>query len=127
MRRLTGDHARRQQVLEGGWKERDDGASIGGWAIDEHALCGFDAWDEAPYDKRPVPEPYNRAFEALYSRDVDDLSMAGRAISNSHVAFTSTRVVAPCACTSRPPTAPSTCASSRSAAKLGPWVPSTAS
>ncbi|MEZ6017096.1 MAG: FAD-dependent oxidoreductase [Planctomycetota bacterium] len=98
-RRLTGAHVLTQQDLEGGWKERDDGVSIGGWNFDEHPPGGFDAWNEPPYYSRPVPEPYNIAFEALYSGNVANLLMAGRNISCSHVAFTSTRVMATCACT----------------------------
>ena len=98
-RRLTGDHIQTQHDLMGGWKERDDGVSIGGWNFDEHPPGGFDAWDQPPYYSRRIAEPYNIAFEALYSRDITNLLMAGRNISNSHVAFTSTRVMATCACT----------------------------
>jgi len=98
-RRLTGDHIQTQMDLEGGWKKRDDGVSIGGWGFDEHPPGGFDAWDEPPYYSRPIEEPYNIAFEALYSRNIANMLMAGRNISNSHVAFTSTRVMATCACT----------------------------
>jgi len=98
-RRLTGAHIQTQQDLEGGWKERDDGVSIGGWGFDEHPPGGFDAWDQPPFMSKPVPEVYNIAFEALYSRNITNLMMAGRNISNSHVAFTSTRVMATCACT----------------------------
>ena len=98
-RRLTGDHIQTQHDLTGVWKERDDGVAIGGWAFDEHPPGGFDAWNEPPYYARPIDEPYNIAFEALYSRNVANLMMAGRNISNSHVAFTSTRVMATCACT----------------------------
>ncbi len=98
-RRLTGDHVQTQHDLTGGWRERDDGVSIGGWAFDEHPPKGFDAWDQPPFMSRPIEEPYNLALEALYSRNVTNLMMAGRNISNSHVAFTSTRVMATCACT----------------------------
>ena len=98
-RRLTGDLVQTQHDLEGGWKERDDGVAIGGWAFDEHPPGGFDAWDQPPYYSRPIDEPYNIAFEALYSCNRSNLMMAGRNISNSHVAFTSTRVMATCACT----------------------------
>lgn len=98
-RRLTGAHIQTQADLEGGWKQRDDGVCIGGWGFDEHPPGGFDAWDQPPYYSKPVPEPYNIAFEALYSANVSNLMMAGRNISNSHVAFTSTRVMATCAVT----------------------------
>jgi hypothetical protein len=98
-RRLTGAHVQTQHDLMGGWRERDDGVAIGGWPFDEHPPGGFDATNQPPFFSRPIEEPYNIAFEALYSRNVSNLMMAGRNISNSHVAFTSTRVMATCACT----------------------------
>jgi len=98
-RRLTGDHVQTQHDLMGGWRERDDGVAIGGWAFDDHPPGGFDARDQPPFWSRPIDEPYDIAFEALYSRNVANLLMAGRNISNSHVAFSSTRVMATCACT----------------------------
>ena len=97
-RRLEGAHIQTQHDLQGGWRRRSDGVCIGGWAFDEHPPGGFDAWDQPPFHSRPIDEPYNVAFEALYSRNVPNLMMAGRNISNSHVAFTSTRVMATCAC-----------------------------
>ena len=98
-RRMTGAHIQTQQDLIEGWKKRDDGISIGGWPFDEHPPGGFDDWDQPPFYSRPIQEPYNIAFESLYSENIDKLMMAGRNISNSHVAFTSTRVMATCACT----------------------------
>src|SRR5207249_1716969 len=43
------------------------------------------------------PYPYNIPLRSLYSRNRANLMMAGRNISASHVAFTSTRVMATCA------------------------------
>lgn len=98
-RRLTGAHIQTQHDLTGGWKDRNDGVCIGGWPFDEHPPGGFDDWDQPPFYSKRIAEPYNIAFEALYSSNVSNLMMAGRNISNSHVAFTSTRVMATCACT----------------------------
>ena len=98
-RRLTGAHIQTQDDLTGGWKQRDDGVSIGGWPFDEHPPGGFDDWDQPPAYAKRIDEPYNIALEALYSVNIENLMMAGRNISNSHVAFTSTRVMATCACT----------------------------
>src|SRR5262249_38964076 len=42
-------------------------------------------------------EVYNIPLRALYSKNVSNLLMAGRNISASHVAFTSTRVMGTCA------------------------------
>ncbi|MCH2161944.1 MAG: FAD-dependent oxidoreductase [Phycisphaerales bacterium] len=98
-RRIIGPHIQVQQDLEGGWKTRDDGVSIGGWNFDDHPPEGFDAPEKPPFVSVKIKEPYNIAFDSLYSRDIGNLMMAGRNISNSHVAFTSTRVMATCACT----------------------------
>ena len=97
-RRVMGDLLQTQQLLEGGWRERDDGVSIGGWNFDDHPPEGFDASNERPFRAVRMDEAYNIAFESLYSKDISNLMMAGRNISNSHVAFTSTRVMATCAC-----------------------------
>ena len=113
-RRLTGAHIQTQDDLTDGWKKRDDGVSIGGWPFDEHPPGGFDDWDQPPFYSKPIEEPYNIAFEALYSANIDNLMMAGRNISNSHVAFTSTRVMATCACTGQAiGTAAALCASKK--------------
>ncbi|NNM27609.1 MAG: FAD-dependent oxidoreductase [Phycisphaerales bacterium] len=97
-RRIMGDHIQTEHDLNGGWKRRDDGVAIGGWSFDEHPPEGFDAPQLRPYRAVRMDEPYNIAFESLYARNVENLMMAGRNISNSHVAFTSTRVMATCSC-----------------------------
>jgi hypothetical protein len=97
-RRIMGDHVQSQRDLEGRWRERDDGVAIGGWSFDEHPPEGFDAPQLRPYRAVRMEEAYNIGLEALYSRNVSNLMMAGRNISNTHVAFTSTRVMATCAC-----------------------------
>ena len=51
-----------------------------------------------PFVTIRLSEVYNIPFRSLYSRDVNNLLMAGRNISATHVAFTSTRVMATCAC-----------------------------
>ncbi|MHC5028241.1 MAG: FAD-dependent oxidoreductase, partial [Planctomycetota bacterium] len=97
-RRIMGDHIQTQADLDGGWSAREDGVAIGGWSFDEHPPEGFDAPQKRPFRAVRMDEPYNIAFESLYSRNVANLMMAGRNISNTHVAFTSTRVMATCAC-----------------------------
>lgn len=98
-RRLTGQHIQTQDDLTGGWKSRDDGVCIGGWPFDEHPPGGFDDWDQPPSYAKRIEEAYNIGLETLYSANIENLMMAGRNISSSHVAFTSARVMATCACT----------------------------
>lgn len=95
-RRVMGPHIQTESDLNGDWKQRDDGVAIGGWSFDEHPPEGFDAPQKKPYRAVRMEEPYNIALDALYSRNVGNLMMAGRNISNTHVAFTSTRVMATC-------------------------------
>ncbi len=71
--------------------------AIGGWNLDEHPPGGFDASDIPPFVSIRLPEVYNIPLRSLYSKDVSNLFMAGRNASCSHVAFTSTRVMATCA------------------------------
>jgi len=96
-RRLLGPHIFVQTEVEGAWKNFTDGVAIGGWAMDEHPPEGFYGKDIRPFTPSPVPEVYNIPLRSLYSKNVHNLFMAGRNISASHVAFTSTRVMATCA------------------------------
>lgn len=97
-RRVVGDHIQTEHDFNGAWRERNDGVAIGGWSFDEHPPEGFDAPQKKPYRAVRMDEPYNIGLESLYSRNVANLMMAGRNISNTHVAFTSSRVMATCAC-----------------------------
>lgn len=99
-RRMIGDHVLTQQDLMGLNGDFEDAVSIGGWNLDEHPSIGFDGGEKnvPPYVSIKLPEVYNIPFRSLYSKNVNNLLMAGRNISASHVAFTSTRVMATCAC-----------------------------
>lgn len=96
-RRIVGDHILTQHDLEGGWEKFDDVVAIGGWPMDDHPPSGFDEWQVRPARQTRVPAPYGIPLRCLYSRNVRNLMMAGRNISATHVAFTSTRVMATCA------------------------------
>lgn len=95
-RRVMGDYIMAQPDLEGAWKTFKDGVAIGGWNMDDHPPSGFDNPEIRPYTSVPLPEPYNIALGALYSRNVKNMMMAGRNVSASHVGFTSMRVMATC-------------------------------
>lgn len=96
-RRLTGEHILVQSDIEGGWKKFNDGVAFGGWALDDHPAGGFDAKEVKPFRPSPYDEPYNIPLGSLYSKNIENLMMAGRNISASHVAFSSTRVMKTCA------------------------------
>ena len=101
-RRLRGDHVITQNDLQ----RRElfaDRVAFGGWFIDLHEAKGL--LDEVPEALAADPEkidelgvrPYPIPLGALYSRNVENLMMAGRTISTTHVAFGATRVQQTCA------------------------------
>ena len=94
-RRMVGDYMLRQQDLL--TSTVTDGVAIGGWPMDDHPPGGFDRSDIAPNTVLHPPEVYNIPLRSMYSRNISNLMMAGRNISATHVAFTSTRVMATCA------------------------------
>jgi hypothetical protein len=95
-RRLVGDQILTQYDLMGLTGDFDDAVAIGGWPMDDHPPGGFDRADVPPAVQVKTAEVYNIPFRSLYSRNITNLVMAGRNISASHVAFTSTRVMATC-------------------------------
>jgi hypothetical protein len=95
-RRIIGDHILTQNDLLGRDSGFDDAVAIGGWPMDDHPPSGFDRFEERPFTQIKTPEVYSIPLRSLYSRNVRNLMMAGRNISASHVAFTSSRVMATC-------------------------------
>ena len=95
-RRLMGDHLVTQQDLVGGGPF-SDAVAYGGWPLDDHTGMDFDHSESPPLNSIKIQSPYNLPLRSLYSKNVANLMMAGRNISCSHVAFTSTRVMATCA------------------------------
>lgn len=96
-RRLIGPHVLTEQDLLGLNGHFEDAVAVGGWPFDDHPPGGFDAVDLIPSDSIKIQEVYSIPLRALYSVNIDNLFMAGRNISASHVAFTSTRVMGTCA------------------------------
>ena len=95
--RIRGDYVMTQNDIEGGWRRFDDAIAVGGWSMDDHPAEGFYASDRPPCRQKGHVPFYNIPFSVLRCKDIDNLMMAGRNISCSHVAFTSTRVMSTCA------------------------------
>ncbi|MEV5964967.1 FAD-dependent oxidoreductase [Kribbella sp. NPDC051952] len=94
-RRFLGDHVLTQHdVLE--QTLFDDRVAFGGWSIDLHPPGGVYAAERGSKHWHPDGN-YHIPLRSLYSRNVQNLWMAGRNISASHVAFGTTRVMATCA------------------------------
>jgi hypothetical protein len=114
-RRVVGDHLLTQHDLLRG--TFDDAVAIGGWPMDDHPPGGFDRPDLPPNTVLKTDEVYGIPFRAIYSKNIKNLMMAGRNISATHAAFTSTRVMATCACVGQAAgTAAAVCARSK-------WTP----
>lgn len=76
----------------------EDEIAYGGWPMDDHNPYGMRKNDEAclPSVMIPVSAPYGIPLRCLYSKNIKNLMFAGRNISVTHVALSSTRVMATC-------------------------------
>ncbi len=95
-RRIMGDHILTEHDLTGP-ATFEDAVAVGGWPLDDHPPSGFDRSDDRPAQQIRPRNVYQIPLRALYSRNIQNLMMAGRNISATHVALTSTRVMATCA------------------------------
>ncbi len=90
-RRFEGDYILKQQDLVS-QQVFDDAVAFGGWSIDLHPADGV--FSEKPgCNQWHGKGIYQIPYRSLYSRNIDNLFIAGRIISASHVAFGSTRVM----------------------------------
>ena len=74
----------------------EDIIAYGGWTMDDHDPAGFNA-DGPPNIFHLAPAPYGIPYRVLYSNNIENLFFAGRNISATHAALSSTRVMATCA------------------------------
>jgi len=95
--RIQGDSIFTQNDIEGNWKDMPDAVAVGGWSMDDHPAEGFYASERRPCRQKAHIPYYNIPFSIMRSKDIENLMMAGRNISCSHVAFSSTRVMSTCA------------------------------
>jgi hypothetical protein len=95
-RRFEGDHIMTERDVSCGITDVPaDVVAYGGWPIDLHAADGVYS-PEQPCTQPPLPDRYGIPLRSLYSRTVSNLFLAGRNISQSHVAHGSTRVMKTC-------------------------------
>lgn len=94
-RRYVGDHTLTQNDVRAGG-QFDDVVAYGGWSMDDHHPAGI-FYPGHPTIFHPAPSPYGIPYRCLYSRNIDNLLFAGRNISVTHAALSSTRVMATCA------------------------------
>lgn len=93
--RYVGDHILTQNDVEAEGRF-DDIVAYGGWSMDDHHPEAI-AYPGSPTIFHPAPSPYGIPYRCLYSKNVENLLFAGRNISATHMAMSSTRVMATCA------------------------------
>ncbi|SEI57213.1 FAD dependent oxidoreductase [Dyadobacter koreensis] len=91
-RRFEGDYMLKQQdIVE--QKQFKDTVAFGGWSIDLHPADGIYS-DQAGCNQWHGKGVFSIPYRSYYSKNINNLFIAGRIISTTHVAFASTRVMA---------------------------------
>lgn len=94
-RRFEGDYILTQKDVVA-QREHYDAVSFGGWSLDLHPADGVYS-DQPGCNQWHAKGVYQIPYRCYYSKDIENLFLAGRIISASHVAFGSSRVMATCA------------------------------
>lgn len=94
-RRMVGKYIMTQNDIIAD-RDFDDTAAFGGWPLDDHDPAGF-YYDGHPNTSYSTPAPYAIPYRCLYSANIENLFFAGRNISMTHAAMSSTRVMGTCA------------------------------
>ena len=94
-RRYVGDYIVTENDVRAGGPF-DDIVAYAGWPMDDHHPAGIN-YPGVPSTLYPAPSPWGVPYRAIYSRNIDNLLFAGRNISITHAAFSSSRVMATCA------------------------------
>ena len=92
-RRYLGKHIITQNDVEAEGRFPDI-VAYAGWSMDDHFPEGFYYMGGCSTIWHPAPSPWLVPWRALVARDIDNLLFAGRNISVTHVALSSTRVMA---------------------------------
>ncbi|MBQ2676854.1 MAG: FAD-dependent oxidoreductase [Clostridia bacterium] len=94
-RRLLGDYVLNETDCVTS-RRFEDAVAYGGWYIDAHAMGGLTAKNDEPTTYLYFDDVYTIPYRSLVSKNIDNLLLGGRAISASHLAFASSRVMATC-------------------------------
>ncbi|WP_303317283.1 FAD-dependent oxidoreductase [Flavivirga abyssicola] len=96
-RRFIGDYILSERDMTE-HKHFEDAVAFGGWSLDEHNPGGIENISEPPsYFHYHFKEVYQFPFRSLYSKNVSNLMFAGRNVSQTHIALSSSRIMATCA------------------------------
>ena len=94
-RRYVGKYIVNQNDVEACGKF-DDIVAYAGWSMDDHFPEGFYYTEGYPTIFHPAPTPWGLPFRCMISKNIDNLCFAGRNISVTHAALSSSRVMATC-------------------------------
>ena len=94
-RRYIGKYTVTQNDVETGGLF-DDTVAYAGWSMDDHYPAGINHKTSYPTIFHPAPSPWGIPFRALCSDNINNLLFAGRNISVTHAALSSSRVMATC-------------------------------
>ena len=94
-RRYVGKYIVNQNDVEAGGKFEDI-VAYAGWSMDDHFPAGFYYRDSHPTIFHPAPSPWGLPLRCMISENIDNLVFAGRNISVTHAALSSSRVMATC-------------------------------
>lgn len=93
-RRFMGDHILTQNDLQE-YRHFEDAVAYGGWSLDEHCPGGIENLAARPsFFHARFKDVYEIPFRSLYSKNIDNLLFAGRNVSVTHMALSSTRIIA---------------------------------
>lgn len=95
-RRYIGKYVVTQNDVEAGGKFEDT-VAYAGWTMDDHFPQGFYYRGGHPTIYHPAPSPWGLPLRAMLSENIENLVFAGRNISVTHAALSSSRVMATCA------------------------------
>lgn len=95
-RRYVGEHVITQNDVEAAGPF-EDVIAYAGWTMDDHFPEGFYYQGGYPTIFHPAPSPWGIPFRSIYSKNIQNLLFAGRNISVTHAALSSSRVMATCA------------------------------
>ena len=91
-RRLVGDYVLTQNDVQRS-SRFPDRVSYGGWGIDLHHPEGIFSGEQGPFQCWGEVADYTIPYRCLYSKDIENLFLAGRAVSVTHVALGTVRVM----------------------------------
>lgn len=94
-RRYTGKYIVTQNDVEAEGRFEDI-VAYAGWTMDDHFPEGFYYRDGHPTIYHPAPTPWGLPLRSMISKNITNLVFAGRNISVTHAAMSSSRVMATC-------------------------------